>query len=401
MSVIEQHLDLFKLDWLREPSAALKEGRKTGISDPHFIEMSAWCAELHAQLADLAEERGLPLLLMGGNATALRLEAAKQRGSRDNDYLTTASDGDIRKLMNALVARFAEHFQAPLFRYRELTGPPDSQPLPLVAFAVHVPALLDRNATDGQLSVKLEFHTEDDPDLFPETETVSGRFFALAQDVAVVIPKLPYQIALKLMTLHEPPVGIDVSREDAIPRQLYDLDLLLAQLDNEEQWHRLTDYARRRYDKEERQRGRSPADDGPWASIARRLDQWAHADDPVQRYGQLIRTFQASQVSTGTKRPPEQWRGRARRLQFMVRCAALEDGYERAQRALAIETRIDEPAKSKLKTYRNAISEVTGIAPRKLGQFPRVPYWEFLATAQDLDAALDSLDSSLSVAGSS
>lgn len=80
MNALSEHLELFKLDWLNDPAAALAQGRERGISDPHFVEMSAWCAELHAQLAELAEERSLPLLLMGGNATALRLEAAKQRG---------------------------------------------------------------------------------------------------------------------------------------------------------------------------------------------------------------------------------------------------------------------------------------------------------------------------------
>ena len=116
MSTVGSHAQLFKLAWVTDPANALAQGRAVGISDPHFIEMSAWCAELHAQLAALAVERDLPLLLMGGNAAALRLEASKQRGSRDNDYLTTASEHDIRALMDAFVARFADAFEPPLFR---------------------------------------------------------------------------------------------------------------------------------------------------------------------------------------------------------------------------------------------------------------------------------------------
>src|SRR5918992_4142601 len=103
MSLTSEQLALVKLDWLRDPESALTQGRERGISDPHFVEMSAWCAELHAQLAELAEELGIPLLLMGGNAAALRLEAADQRGSRDNDYLTTATEAEIRELKNTLV----------------------------------------------------------------------------------------------------------------------------------------------------------------------------------------------------------------------------------------------------------------------------------------------------------
>lgn len=106
MSIPAEQLGLFKLDWVADPVIALEQARELGISDPHFIEMSAWCAEMHAHLAELAEERELPLLLMGGNAAALRLEAAHQRGSRDNDYLTVATETDIFGLMDALTARF-------------------------------------------------------------------------------------------------------------------------------------------------------------------------------------------------------------------------------------------------------------------------------------------------------
>lgn len=405
MNVLSEHLELFKLDWLKDPAAALAQGRERGISDPHFVEMSAWCAELHAQLADLAEERSIPLLLMGGNAAALRLEAAKQRGSRDNDYLTTATELDIRGLMDALVARFAAHFEKPLFRYRELHGGPGAEPLPLVAFAFDVPSLLDSNAREGRLGIKLEFHIEDDPGLFPESEEVSGEFFALAQTLRARLPKLPYQLALKLMTLVEPPVGIDAAHEDALPRQIYDVDALLATLDKRQDWDVLATYTTRRYKKEEQQRDRTPSPGGPWASIGVRLDAWSQADDAALRYGALIRSFQASQVSTATKRPPEQWRGRARRLQFAAHCLAADaapgvsggdgGGFGRWQRALAIERRIKEPAGPNLKAYRAALAQVIGIAAKRLGQFPRVPMWEYLAQVEDVDAALDALDEAL------
>ena len=375
MNAVAEQISLFKLDWLRNPEAALEQGRAQGISDPHFVEMSAWCAELHAQLAALAEERDVPLLLMGGNAAALRLEASKQRGSRDNDYLTTANEHDVRALMDALVSRFSGVFEEPLFRYRELTGGPNAEPLPMVAFSVDVPALLDANAKNGMLGIKLEFHIED-AGLFPAGESVSGRFFALAEDIRALIPKLPYQIALKLMTLHAPPVGINLGREDSIPRQMYDLDSLLGGLDDADQWAVLATYTQRRYIKEEEQRDREPDPRGPWASMAHRLGEWAAADDPEQRYAKLIGSFQGSQVSAGTKQSPALWRGRARRLQFAVRALALgEDGYPRWQRALSIESRIAEPAGTRLKEYRQALSEVTGIPAKKLGQYPRVPFW--------------------------
>ena len=38
---------------------------------------------------------------------------------------------------------------------------------------------------------------------------------------------------------------------------------------------------------------------------------------------------------------------------------------------------------------------MTGIAPRRLGPFPRVPYWEHFALADDVSAALDELGKDL------
>lgn len=88
------HADLFVLNWMLDPEQALRDANARGVSEPHAIEMSAWCAELHEQLRIVAEAEQMPLLLMGGHGAALRLEAATQRGSRDNDYLTTATEED-------------------------------------------------------------------------------------------------------------------------------------------------------------------------------------------------------------------------------------------------------------------------------------------------------------------
>jgi hypothetical protein len=61
--------------------------------------------------------------------------------------------------------------------------------------------------------------------------------------ISARLPELPYQLVLKLIALATPPVGIDEDRRaDAVPRQLYDLDLLLAALREERQWQTMADY---------------------------------------------------------------------------------------------------------------------------------------------------------------
>jgi hypothetical protein len=387
---LSTHASLFLLGWTAAPQQAIAAANERGISERFAIEMSAWCAELHEQLRQLAEERDMPLLLMGGHAAALRVEAAKQRGSRDNDYLTTASEADIVALMDALQAKFADHFPEPLFRYRRLLGGKGAELLPLAAFAVDVPALL--NANNDTLAVKVEFHIESDSALFPEEESVTGAFYGLAEDVTARLPRLPYQVALKLMTLHEPPVGLLAKYEAAFPRQMWDVDVLVAQMADQEQFRTLAEYGPRRYVKEEVQRHRKPQEGGPWAGIQRRLNSWAPLTEPQWV---SIEQFQSSQMTRATRRPRDQWTARVARLRLLSRLLA-DDDYATWNRMLAAEKRIpDRPQGAEVKQTRNRVAGVTGAPPKSLGQYPRRAFWEHLAHAKDLDAALSAFETAL------
>jgi hypothetical protein len=91
----------------RRPDRLKALARHHKYNDLFTAELAAWCAEVHEHLCDLEDTVGVELLLMGGNAASLRFDAIQQRGSRDNDYLTTASHADIGRLMDA----FAERLQ--------------------------------------------------------------------------------------------------------------------------------------------------------------------------------------------------------------------------------------------------------------------------------------------------
>ena len=387
---LSAHAGLFALGWMTNPDQAVADASARGISEPHAIEMSAWCAELHEQLRLLAEEREMPLLLMGGHAAALRLEAAAQRGSRDNDYLTTASEHDIVALMDALQAKFADAFPEPLFRHRRLTGGENAEPLPLAAFVVDVPSLLDPNAV--VLAVKVEFHIETDSGLFPEGESVRGAFYGLNESVTAQLPRLPYQVALKLMTLHESPVGLMPQYEPAFPRQMWDVDVLVAQMKTAAQFVTLAEYSERRYAKEEAQRDREPERGGPWAGIDRRLLSWAPPSDEQWR---SIEQFQSAQMTRASRRPREQWAARVARVRLLFRLLSARDDAT-WRRALSVEKMIPErPPPALVKQVRARVAGVCEVPPKTLGQFPRRAYWEHLAAVDDHAAALDAFADAL------
>ena len=81
MSALDEHLDLFKADWIARPDLLAQRIRAAGVSDRFTAERAAWCAEIHEHLRVLVDELDIDLLLMGGNGAALRFDAVKQRGS--------------------------------------------------------------------------------------------------------------------------------------------------------------------------------------------------------------------------------------------------------------------------------------------------------------------------------
>ena len=196
------YLGLFKLGWQSDPSQL---PRPRG-ADHLTIETAAWLAEINEQLTDLAAELEITLVLMGGNAAALRMDAASQRGSRDNDYLTDASEAEIDTLMAAFAERFAP--LAPFF-VPELYVPEGARPLPLRTYHMNAPATYAHTFTDTH-RLKIEFHVNIEE--LPPSETITSEHFALPQPVQARVPLVPYQVALKLLTLTDPPV---VSVSDA------------------------------------------------------------------------------------------------------------------------------------------------------------------------------------------
>jgi hypothetical protein len=378
------YLGLFKLDWQGDPSR-LPHPRG---ADHLTIETAAWLAE-NEQLTDLAAERGITLVLMGGNAAALRMEAASQRGSRDNDYLTDASAAGIEVLM----AAFAERF-APLVPYfvPELYVPEGARPLPLRTYHMSAPAVY-AETFNGTHQLKVEFHV--DIEDLPPSETITSRHFALPRPVRARVPRVPYQVALKLLTLTEAPVGLDVGREGVLPRQVYDLAGLVPQVEGDDAWIEIEAYSRALYVRECVVNGIEPADGEPWLGIERRLARWARLDEDLE-LGHAVETFQQTQVPSTARIGRAAWRARMRMVQFAARCAAAgRDGARAWATALAIETRLPvRPGpKREMKPFRDVLGVATGFKTNAMA--PRDHFWEGIVMADEPAAVLEGIASQL------
>ena len=359
MSALADHLNLFKADWIADPALLADRIREASVSDRFTAELAAWCAEIHEHLRELADELDIGLILMGGNGTSLRFDAIRQRGSRDNDYLTAATPEDIDRLIARLGARFA-----PL---GDLIQPYRHQPkkpvrdLPLATYDVRVPLLLDHGYSSNNV-IKLEFHFEQE---LPASELVTGALGpAATPEMTATLPQLPYQIAIKLMTLTGDPVGIDEStRAAAVPRQMYDIDLLLTGL-AEEDWATLADYYRARYAEECVRAEVAVSPEEPYAGIRERLERWGDCLDETADPWQSIRAAQQSGLQRAVHLRPWGWRARAYRLIALATALALgADGWTAWEAANAL---ADLVPTTKAKPFRARVAELAGADVRTL-----------------------------------
>ena len=354
---IADHLDLFKADWISDPEQLKTLTRTSKYNDLFTAEIAAWCAEVHEHLRDLEAQVGVELILMGGNAASLRFDATKQRGSRDNDYLTVASHEDIQRLMDAFADRFAALHPLFLPSAYEPTRPYE---LNMMTYVIPVALRLDHgHATNN--TVKVEFHFETD---LPPAETLTGNVGPTQRPMLARVPELPYQFVLKLMTLASAPVGIDEDRRvDAVPRQLYDLDLLLAAFVDETQWQTMVSYSKTRYARECAHWKVQVAPGEPSASVQQRLARWADCTDPSSERWRTIRAVQQSQMRSAVHRERWGWRARCLRLATAAQCIELEDGWSIWQQALATAAIV--PA-TKARRFKNALGELSATDPKSL-----------------------------------
>jgi hypothetical protein len=379
---ISDHVDLFYTDFPANPESAAKRGESIGINNRNVCEISAWCWELDEQVRRLAEERGVKVLLMGGTAAQLRLDLREQRGSRDDDYLTAASEKTIAALMQALADRFAS-VEEPYFRPELKTPGERAQALPMVTYEVPVPALLGHTDADGVAKhvLKLEFHLVD---ALPPSESLAAQVFALERAVESEVPILPHQIALKLVTLTAEPIGIPDYREDDIPKQLNDIDLMLARLSGAEHWAQLRqavedDVAREAAAIEIE----PPAVDAVWNGIEARLERWA--DVSTERELQQLVNDAQGLFPRGIRLGHQMWRARVRRITYACRCARSNEGAAAWAYARTEEERLNSDQKAGAAEIAARWRDERGAkAPGPLRAFASVLWWEYLVTREGL-----------------
>lgn len=378
---IESYLARFYTSFPSDPESALERGREIGLNNRMTSEIAAWCWEVNEQIRALARELGLRTILMGGTGAQLRFQVGHQRGSRDNDYLTDASETEIEALMRGFAERFADAPE-PFFRPDRKPAPQDALPLPIVSYDVPLPSLLGHTDAGGvaKVVIKADFHFVD---RLPPFETVKGSVFPIKEEVEQEVPVREHQVALKLTTLLAEPIGIPAARLRDIPKQVHDIDALLTELTTHEQWSALWPALVEHAATEAPYAGvKTPTEEELTDQLSAALALWAEADTDEHLW-QLIENYQGAQVGSPGRRSKSEWRARARRLHYALLCARVgAAGADAWAVALAFESTLGKDQKTERAAIAQRWRDERGTSPPGVfnGRPSKLLWWEYLGT---------------------
>lgn len=356
--------------------AALGAARATSRMQPREAVEAAWCFELHANLSRLwPNERDL--IVMGGHATFLRVAAlGAQRGSRDIDFIVRLSTEEIEGLVRKAASSMKQAAAAAgmstdgLFEPEVYTPTAATLPLDMDTFVMRAPSPIVLGKGPKDVQVKAEFHRVP-PGAWPESDVVKGAPYGLAGTSTVRIPRLPWQIALKLATLRTPPIGIPDAREDRLPHQIHDLDFLFAEAAR----HPKLDYLgpAESHDTYERAvHGMAGSTPDQWRDTQSRLSALAEritTRDLPEPYGSFERSQpgRARRLGEGPA-----WRARIRRVQVAVGALGAGSFSDEWPRLCAAAALVEGPQGKAI--YRKAL------ASRGMQRMaPLHAYWEVMA----------------------
>ncbi len=305
------------LEEVRHPSEARILQRKSGI-DPIAFDQALWCHEIHMQLMETAKLLNIELVLIGGHGASMRLAAETQRASADNDYIVAISEDTAVQLVTMTINRLASSGDmstpGPL---RRLHGPPAGPHLPMVSFALSLPPIASKGS--AHLTVKVEFHLEH---VLPPTDAeIEASLWTSSTPIRARLPRVPFQIAMKLMTLAAEPIGLPPARIDALPRQVYDIDgLLLLTPTADAGSTRVAVIERLRVEAESKRLTSPPMLDEVVASILERARTGFQGE-----FRSVIDRFQFSQLTGASRRTPADWSARFARLAIATQLLVIDD----------------------------------------------------------------------------
>lgn len=281
-----------------------RRATKYGFANNLAVEIFLWDCEIAAQLQTHSES----LILKGGAATQLHLPVEMQRGSIDIDMVGPLTETEVEEIValipsNLPSVSFERYFpKSPIPR------------IPLITYQGKIPTLIPERRT-SDITIKTEFLLEDiglDHSTLPEAPT----FAIEAKNIKCY--SVPSLIGDKLLTLARNTIG--VTREEDVPKQIYDIATLSElHVPSSDEFSLIADAINKLIPIEAGYRGLHLDTKDVLNDIQTSLKQYSLLDTSGgnRQIWNNITSFQQFYVNSSQRKNRDEWSERAWRLRFL------------------------------------------------------------------------------------
>jgi len=281
----------------------LERTKKYGFPHAKFVELLVWDYEIFRQLLAISDG----FVLRGGAAAQLYLHPEQQRASIDIDLITKLDAAEIDRIMKQLGGLDP-------ITVKRYTPTKAVKPLPLITYLVDLPSSI---VEGGSCQIKVDISYENIED-YKLCMIGNKELFALKIEEGLPCIKLGSLIGDKLLTLAGKTIGIDETREDQLPKHVYDLSRLIGLMDKEAYGDML--YSFERIAKTELKiKNLKYTLDGIIEDCEEVLREFADIDTKDKRFKKLAMNFQTTYVSKTARSELKGWSIGSLRLRYLLK----------------------------------------------------------------------------------
>lgn len=340
----------------------IKRTKKYGFPQSWLVELLVYDFEIFRQLLKISKS----FVLKGGAAAQTYLPLKQQRASVDIDLITSLKPNEIKEI-------FMNQINKLDFATVKIHKPKKfKDKLPLITYLIDLPSITKEEETI-QLKVDILF---EEIESYKVEEIKNKELFALKIENKIPCIKLGSLVADKLLTLASKSIGIDESRQEQLPKHVYDL-IRLMDLMKIEDFNDLLFSFEKISKAEMRFRGISHELPGVIEHIKEILIEFAKVDIEDKKFKKLITDFQSAYVNRESRKSLQEWAIDCLKLNYLVKVIKdvlvdKKDNNERYNKFVEFKKEFEDIVKMSVDDKKSLRENLLKEANEKL------KYWKFL-----------------------
>lgn len=294
----------FYADYLKKEEI-MSRTQKYGFPQPWLVELMVYDFEVFRHLLRFSKK----FVLKGGAAAQMYIPVEQQRASIDIDLIAGLMPEEIEHIFMEKLAGTGNF--ANIISYKPKNA---KNKLPLVTYLIDFPSAVKEGQT-MQLKVDILF---EEIGSYKVSNIGSRELFAAKIEDKIPCIKLGSLVADKLLTLASKSIGIEETRQDQLPKQVYDLLHLAGSLKKKDYEDMLFSFERIAK-AEMKFRGLEHNIMEIISHIDEVLAEFAEADIVQGRIKKLINNFQSAYVNRKSRVGLQEWCIGALKLRYLLK----------------------------------------------------------------------------------